>query len=158
MMVQKKSKKSTMIKRTYFQLLCFQKRTFLRRWSLYLIIRYLFLMAVLLMYWKIKPIHCVKSDRIRNYSDLYFTAFGLHIQSECGKIRTRITPNMVTFYAVIYTPKNSLTFSMNIWLTASFQAHWNQQTLIWLAQEEYHPVSMLTTSILWTNFWQLKPL
>ena len=53
--------------------------------------------------------HCVKSVRIRSYSGPYFPAFGpnrerygvsLRIQSECGKIRTRITPNADTFYAV----------------------------------------------------------
>ena len=53
--------------------------------------------------------HCVKSARVRSYSALYFPAFGLnterysssfHIQCECGKIRTRITPNMDTFHAV----------------------------------------------------------
>ena len=56
-----------------------------------------------------KP-HCVKSVRIRSHSGLYFPAFGLNteryfvtlrIQSECGKIRTRITPNTDTFYAVL---------------------------------------------------------
>ena len=53
--------------------------------------------------------HCVKSVRIRSYSGLYFPAFGLNtkrhsvslrIQSECGKTRTRITPNTYTVYAV----------------------------------------------------------
>ena len=46
------------------------------------------------------------------YSELFwstFSAFGLNtdrygvslrIQSECGKMRTKITPNMGTFYAV----------------------------------------------------------
>ena len=49
----------------------------------------------------LKPSHCVKSIRIRSYSDSHFSAFGLNsIQSECGKMRTRITPNMDTFYAV----------------------------------------------------------
>ena len=52
----------------------------------------------------------MKSVRIRSYSGPYFPAFGLnterysvslHIQSKCGKIRTRITPNTDTFYAVI---------------------------------------------------------
>ena len=46
--------------------------------------------------------HYVKSVRIRSYSILHFPAFGLNtekcsvslsIQSECGKIRTRITTN-----------------------------------------------------------------
>ena len=53
--------------------------------------------------------HCVKSVRIRNYSGLYFPAFGLNTEryfvslfneSEYGKIRTRITPNMDTFYVM----------------------------------------------------------
>ena len=54
--------------------------------------------------------HCVKSVLIRGYSGLHFPAFGLNterygvsfrIQLECGKKRTRITPNPDTFYAVI---------------------------------------------------------
>ena len=53
--------------------------------------------------------HCEKSVFIQSYSDPYFPAFGLNteryevsprIQSECGKIRTRITPNTDTFHAV----------------------------------------------------------
>ena len=56
--------------------------------------------------------HCVKSVPIRNYSGPYFPAFGLNteifevslrIQSECGKIRTRVTPNKDTFYVVTET-------------------------------------------------------
>ena len=48
------------------------------------------------------------SVRIRSYSGPYFSIFGLNterysvslrIQSECGKIRTIITPNRDTFYA-----------------------------------------------------------
>ena len=54
---------------------------------------------------------CVKSVRIRSYSGLHFPAFGLNterygislrIQSECGKMRTRITPNMDTFHTVVH--------------------------------------------------------
>ena len=53
--------------------------------------------------------HCVKSVRIQSYSGPHFSAFGLtteryrvslRIQSECVKLRTRITPNTDTFYAV----------------------------------------------------------
>ena len=53
--------------------------------------------------------HCAKSVRIQNYIGPYFPAFGLNtetygvshrIQSKCGKIRIRITPNMDTFHAV----------------------------------------------------------
>ena len=55
-------------------------------------------------------VHYVKSVRIRSFSGPYFPAFGLkteiyelnlHIQSKCGKIRTRKTPNTDTFYAVV---------------------------------------------------------
>ena len=53
--------------------------------------------------------HCVKCVRIRRLSGPYFPAFGLkterhflsiHIQSECGKIRTRKTLNTDTFYTI----------------------------------------------------------
>ena len=53
--------------------------------------------------------HCVKTVHIRSYSGSYFPTFGLNteryeaslrIQPECGKIRTRITPNTDTFQAV----------------------------------------------------------
>ena len=63
------------------------------------------------------PILCVKSVRIRNYSGPHFPEFGLNtercsvtlcrysvslrIQSECGKMRTRIIQSTDTFYAVI---------------------------------------------------------
>ena len=52
---------------------------------------------------------CVKSVLIQSFSSLYLTAFGLNadiyivnlrIQSKCGKIRTRKTPNTDTFHAV----------------------------------------------------------
>ena len=55
-------------------------------------------------------IYCVKSVRIQSYSGLDFPTFGLNteryrvslrLQSECGKMRTRITPNTDTFHAVI---------------------------------------------------------
>ena len=56
----------------------------------------------------IKAIQCVKSVHIWSYSGPHFHAFGLmqysaslRIQSECGKMRTRITSNTETFYAVI---------------------------------------------------------
>ena len=53
--------------------------------------------------------HCVKSVLIRSYSGPPLPAFGLNTerysislrsQSECGKTRTRITPNTDTFYAM----------------------------------------------------------
>ena len=57
------------------------------------------------------PFHCVKAACIWSYSGPYFPAFGLNteiygvslcIQSKCGKIRTRITPNTDTFHAVFF--------------------------------------------------------
>ena len=62
--------------------------------------------------------HCVKSVRIQSYFGPYFPAFGLNndryslslpIQSKCGKIRTRITPNTAIFYEVYV-----LIFIMNV--------------------------------------------
>ena len=53
--------------------------------------------------------HCVKSDRIRSFSGLYFLVFGLNteklsislrIQSEIGKIRTTKTPNTDSFHTM----------------------------------------------------------
>ena len=58
----------------------------------------------------LRVMHCTKSVRIRSYSGPHFPAFGLNterfsvslrIQSECGKIWTRKTPNTGTFYAVL---------------------------------------------------------
>ena len=46
-------------------------------------------------------LHCAKSVRIRSNFGRHFPTFG--IQSECGKMWTRITPNTNTFYAVLPT-------------------------------------------------------
>ena len=55
-------------------------------------------------------IHCVKCVCIRSYSGTHFPALGLNmekhgvslcIQSECGKMLTKITPDTDTFNAVI---------------------------------------------------------
>ena len=52
--------------------------------------------------------HCVKSVRIRSYSGPHFPVFGVNteryavsfrIQSKCGKMRIRITPNAANFHA-----------------------------------------------------------
>ena len=44
--------------------------------------------------------HCVKSVRIWSYSGLYFPAFELNTERYCGKMGTRVTPNMDTFHTV----------------------------------------------------------
>ena len=60
--------------------------------------------------WILSGIHGVKRVRIWSYSGLHFSVFGrntkrysvsLRIQSECRKIRTRVTLNMDTFYRAI---------------------------------------------------------
>ena len=55
---------------------------------------------------KYNVIHSVKSFRIPSYSGSYFSAFRPHsvsfrIRPKCGKVWTRITPNMDTFNALI---------------------------------------------------------
>ena len=59
--------------------------------------------------------HCVKSAHIQTYSGPYFVEFrlnmerygvSLRIQSECGKTRTKITPNTNIFH-VVYISKNT---------------------------------------------------
>ena len=61
-------------------------------------------------------LHCVKSVRIPSYSGPHFPAFGLNteryevslrIQSECGKMWTRITANTDTFYTVLFLAEGS---------------------------------------------------
>ena len=53
--------------------------------------------------------HCVKNVPIRSYSGPHFPEFALnmerygvflHIQSKCGEMQTKITPNTDTFQAV----------------------------------------------------------
>ena len=60
----------------------------------------------------LKEAHSVKSVRIWSYSGLHFPIFGLNIeryriflrvQSECGKMRSRITTNTATFHKVAAT-------------------------------------------------------
>ena len=64
-----------------------------------------------------QDIHCLKSVRIRCFSEPYFPAFGLNMErysvslriySEIGKIPSRKTPNMDTFHAVVATIKLTL--------------------------------------------------
>ena len=67
-----------------------------------------FLLFHYIVFWFVNK-HCVKSVRIRSFSDPYFPRFklitgrysiSLRIQSESGKMRTRKTPNTDTFHAV----------------------------------------------------------
>ena len=65
----------------------------------------------------------MKSVRIRSYSGTHFPAFGinterysvaLRIQSECGKMRTKITPNKDTFHAVNKIQNNLKSFCSDV--------------------------------------------
>ena len=55
-------------------------------------------------------LHCVKGLSIWSYSGTHIPAFGLNtekyrvslrIQSKCGKMQARITPNTETFHTVL---------------------------------------------------------
>ena len=61
--------------------------------------------------------HSVKIVLIRSYSGPNFLSFGLNterygvsrrIQSQCGKMWTRITPNTGIFHTVEFTNKNTV--------------------------------------------------
>ena len=75
--------------------------------------------------------HCVKNVQIRRYSGPYFPAFGLNterygvflrIQSECGKMRTKITLNTDIFHAGNFVETCSfLWFLTTLWKTMLFQ-------------------------------------
>ena len=75
--------------------------------------------------------HWVKSVRIRSFTCPYFPAFGLNterfgvslcIQCECGKIRTRKTPNTGTFHAVHALETLLIVGSLNLLL--DFTTSW----------------------------------
>ena len=80
-------------------------------------------------------VHCVKSVRIRSFSCQYFPTFGLNtrrysvslrIQSECGTIRTRKTPNTDTFHAVVFFHKKILKeLSLNSFFHLINEDLWN---------------------------------
>ena len=91
-----------------------------------------------------KEIHCVKSIRSRSFSGPFFLTFGLNtkryglsllIQSECGKIRTRKTPNTDTFHAVILNrkleniyclfPENIYRIKMSLLINDSVIINWD---------------------------------
>ena len=69
--------------------------------------------------------HCAKSVRILSFSGPYFSAFRVNTeiisvnQSECGKIRTRKTPNTDTFYVVVILVREPI--------------HISHLTVFWLA-------------------------
>ena len=96
-------------------------------------------------------LHCVKSARIRSYSGPYFSAFGLNTerygaslrtQSKCGKMWTRITPNMNTFHAVLAT-----------WATISTKLFIFAVSMIGKTRDNIRSIIKI-----WINFRSLAPI
>ena len=96
-------------------------------------------------------IHSVKSVSIRSYSGLHFPAFALNteIQSECGKIRTRLTLNTISFYAVITSHGNWITSFSNISFDHTFNHTW--MVLIF----NYDFINFIQNFIFCVNRWPL---
>ena len=79
-----------------------------------------------LIHWEtLNLFHYVKSVRIWSYSGPYFPTFGpnterygvsLRIQSECGKMRTKITTNTDMFHAVYQTLRESVYYESDYFL------------------------------------------
>ena len=59
-------------------------------------------LLISLSYTHLLSLHCVKNVRIWSFPGPHFPAFGLNTERyEVGKIRTRKTPNMDSFYTVL---------------------------------------------------------
>ena len=102
----------------------------------------------------IRKWYYVKSVRIRSYSGPYFPASGLNterygvslrIQPECGKIRTKITPNMDTLYG-----NDSITFHPNFLF---FVLIWENMFKLknWLEQHVRFDKNWCFTTTQWQN-------
>ena len=79
-------------------------------------------------------LHCIKSARIRSYSGWNFPAFNLnterysvalHVQSEWGKMWTRIALNTDTFHAVLVAAHNSCPYveAVVFFVSKKFKLH-----------------------------------
>ena len=104
--------------------------------------------------WNIGILHCVKNVRIWSYSGLHFPAFGLNmeiysvslrIQSKYGKMRTRITPNTDTFYAVLC--------SDGILLQTNFPRAWSLRKIGNDNMTWYTPMIWKLSKVLIQEFW-----
>ena len=69
--------------------------------AIFAIYIYIYTLPVTKYFREDRYIHYLKSVRIWSFFRPYFAAFGLCILFECGKIRTRKTPNTGTFHAVV---------------------------------------------------------
>ena len=94
-----------------------------------------------------RTLHCVKSVHIRGFSGRYFPVFGLNtkrygaslrIQFECGKKRTRKTPNTDTFHAALVckrTTKKYIVTSLREQNSFSFSFYQHQVFILQLMQK-----------------------
>ena len=92
--------------------------------------------------------HCEKSVCIRSFSALYFPAFWLNIPSECGKTRSRKTPNTDTFYAVYISDHFCARFVYQLQSYSSI-THGHCITVHWITSTHLfsmHPLSTLRFS------------
>ena len=87
-------------------------------------------------------LHCEKIANIRSFPGPYFPAFGLNketysvslrIQSLCGKIRTRKTPNMDTSHIVLL----SSIFRLFPRRGPSLLKYWHKQTTLNIPRQDY---------------------
>ena len=86
----------------------------------------------------VKEWNCIKSVRIRIYSGSHLLTFGLNterysvylrIQFECGKMRSRITPNMDAFHEVWKLLTNFYKKLLHICLTGFYIFHRGESNL-----------------------------
>ena len=87
--------------------------------SSFLLVVLVFLLGFLFLF----GFHCAKDVPIRSYSGPYIPAFALNteryrvvslrIQSECGKIQTRVVPNTDTFHEVFSVQITMLKYSLD---------------------------------------------
>ena len=87
-------------------------------------------------------LHCEKIGNIRSFPGPYFPAFelnketysvSLRIQSLCGKIRTRKTPNMDTFHVVLL----SSIFRLFPRRGPRLLKYWHKQTTLNIPRQDY---------------------
>ena len=87
-------------------------------------------------------LHCEKIANIQRFYGPYFPAFGLNketysvslrIQSLCGKVRTRKTPNMDTSHAVLL----SSIFCLFPKRGPSVLKYWHKQTTLNIPRQDY---------------------
>ena len=102
--------------------------------------------------------HCIKCVRIGRYSGAFFPQFGLNaercgvslrIQSECGKVRTRKTPNMYTFQAMkkVNLPPEHGTNLIFVPCAKATVTSKSKNNFILLFQNKIYPMDLLQLSL-----------